>query len=839
MSEKNEESAVAGKKVSRRSMLKWTGALAAAAALGAVASYGATELVKPPPEIVPSQPAAAPNEVVLTCATDAGPFLAHVVNGVFVKSEPIAPNETVGPLAFMLRNWLYAPDRIRYPMKRVDFDPGGNRNTQTRGQMRYVRITWNEALDMVANELKRVVDKYTASAIAVQGGHSWSGVLHQGRIQNNGGGWGSKLLGLLGEYLVIDSVGSVPGWSAAVYLMMGGVPSMSSYGIYNNSGIPTSTIIPDQNSLSDIEKNCKLIVYTGTDHACKWYGFTDVAPWFLRFKKAGIKQIVIDPWQNDTAALFADKWIPIVPGTDEALFAAIAYVWITKNLYDKEYVTTHTVGFEKFRDYILGNEDGVPKTPQWAEKICGIDQRTIQALAEEWASKPTVTWSMNSANNRRQYAVEYCRMVITLQAMMGYIGKPGTGIGGGWRPKTTAPVGMRGPPTVPFGPHPSGNTYPNLPPRITAQGFAQAIRNPPFNYTEFDFEAVYPEPGRPEIHMIYSTGGSGSFLNQRPNINANTEALQSSKIEFVVTQNPFWDAITYYSDVVLPVTMFGEREDIVNWQNYSIFSHKVAEPPGEAMNDLDVWRGLATRLGILDKLTGGQTDEQMLRAQYAKSNIPLTYDAFKATGYYRWPLEEQGPFVAYKAFNDDPSKNPPALIGPLPSGKIEIYSSKIANFYGPNDPEAPPIPKYIEYEDPSGGKYPLHYHCGQHPKRGRHSQWQNTSWKRDFENDYINGYRTLWMNSADAAARGIKYGDIVRVFNDLGQILCGAKPSERMMPGFVFNSEGAHYTPREPGVSDTLDLGGNGNVLLPAVNPEKCAQGCITHGYVEVERWTP
>ncbi len=90
---------------------------------------------------------------------------------------------------------------------------------------------------------------------------------------------------------------------------------------------------------------------------------------------------------NYAAAVHGDKWIPVLPNTDAALQLAIAYTWLTEETYDKDYLETHALGFDKFVDYVMGNEDGVPKTPKWASEKCGVPVYTIKALARHWAKR--------------------------------------------------------------------------------------------------------------------------------------------------------------------------------------------------------------------------------------------------------------------------------------------------------------------------------------------------------------------------------------------------------------------------------------------------------------------
>ena len=151
----------------------------------------------------------------------------------------------------------------------------------------------------------------------------------------------------------------------------------------------------------------------------------DPSRFSLWYKALGIKRVFITPEVNYAAAVHADKWIPIIPNTDAALLLAIAYDWITEGTYDKEYVATHTFGFDKFCDYVLGKEDGIPKTPAWASPICGINEWTIHALARQWGTKITSIVQFGGGGMiRGPFSSEPARLEILCMAMQG-IGKPG------------------------------------------------------------------------------------------------------------------------------------------------------------------------------------------------------------------------------------------------------------------------------------------------------------------------------------------------------------------------------------------------------------------------------
>ena len=137
---------------------------------------------------------------------------------------------------------------------------------------------------------------------------------------------------------------------------------------------------PAANLVKDISENCDLVLCWGCDPETTPWGFTgQYATRICQFwKRAGIKQVYICPDLNYGAAIHADKWIPVLPNTDAALQLAIIYVWLTEGTWDKEYVETHSVGMDKVADYVLGKEDGIPKTPEWASdevRRAGVDHQ--------------------------------------------------------------------------------------------------------------------------------------------------------------------------------------------------------------------------------------------------------------------------------------------------------------------------------------------------------------------------------------------------------------------------------------------------------------------------------
>ena len=176
------------------------------------------------------------------------------------------------------------------------------------------------------------------------------------------------------------------------------------------------TIIPD------IAENSELLLFWGSDPETTPWGWNGqiVSRLCYWFTELGIKQVYVCPDLNYGTAVHADKWIPIRPNTDAALQLAIAYIWIKEGTYDKEYIATHSVGFEKFEDYVLGKEDGVPKTADWAAEKTGIPVWTIKALARDWAKKATsIVHSNGGSDVRGPYSTEPARLEVILLGMQG------------------------------------------------------------------------------------------------------------------------------------------------------------------------------------------------------------------------------------------------------------------------------------------------------------------------------------------------------------------------------------------------------------------------------------
>jgi anaerobic selenocysteine-containing dehydrogenase len=769
-----------------------------------------------------------------------------------------------GPYSLAYKKRIYSPNRILYPLKRVDWDHDGERNPQNRGKSKYVRISWDEALDIITKEIKRVIKEYGPYAILAQmDGHGEMKTVHCAHA------CGTRLLDLLGGYtLQTRNPDSWEGWY---------------WGAKHVWGMePVGQMVPDTNVMPDIAENTKLLLFWGCD--------PETTPWALDGQMAsrlcywwssiGIKSVYICPDLNYGAAVHADKWIPILPGTDAALRLAIAYTWINEGTYDKEYIATHAYGFDKFEKYVLGKEDGIPKTPAWASKKTSIPEWTIKALARYWASVPTTLPHGNGGPGIRvPYATENGRLEPMLLGMQG-LGKPGCHqikmIE--WNmhhqnpmPESIAPIypskarrGYMVPVVWDIGKEGSGNFgYGMTPENIYPKQFIpkdlihDAILNPSISWygttlcladtTDQFVKYTYPAKGCPEVHMIWTD--TPCWITCWNDTNTYIKALRSPKVWFILAQHPWLENDCMFADVILPINTKFEEDDICmdsgNGQ-FRILVHekKCIEPIGESVSDYEAVCLIAERLGLLEQFTEGKSVQEYIKLGFEASGATefVTYEEFVKKGYFvvptdpKWKERKTG----LRGFYEDPQNNPLKT----PTGLLEYESTGLAKHF-PDDKERPPVPHWIEkgeshdeaLSSERAKRYPLII-MSNHPRWRCHAQGDDISWTREVPTCKVTGpdgykYEPVWINPADAEARGINHGDIIKVYNERGAVLGGAYVTQRIMPGVVYMDHGARYDPIVPG---EIDRGGAINTITPHNLTSKNAAGMVVSGFlVEVE----
>ncbi|MFC1974644.1 molybdopterin-dependent oxidoreductase [Chloroflexota bacterium] len=699
--------------------------------------------------------------ICTTCASHCGGtcvLRVHVKDGVITRIESDdgeEPQLRACARGRAYRQRVYDPDRLKFPMKRVG----------SRGEGKFERISWEEALDTVAKELIRVRDTHGPASTVLAVGAGDINQIHNSRRHFH------KVLCYLGGYTKLWGV-----WS-----YQGGIFSTTStYGTWRTS-----------NSRDDL-LNSRFIILWGWNPANTICG-TNTSWYLAQAREVGTKVVAVDPRYTDTVAVLANQWIPIIPGTDAAMLIAMAHVIMKENLQDRAFLHKYTTGFERFKDYVLGIDDGEAKTPAWAERITGVPVPTIENLAREYATARPAALMAGIAPGRTAYGEQYHRAASTLAAMTGNVGiHGGDAAGRAWE---------------------SGSWYP-FKMRYGSVTRAKDCTNPVEGNTVTDGRSPSYVPSPTSVHYVNSAdfilkGKAGgypadpklfvivnhNYVNQNPNINKIIQALK--KLEFIVVVEQVMTATAKFADIILPTASFLERNDIdfgVGTPFYG-FVNKAIEPIGECKTMIEITRELAIHAGITN--FEYETEDEVLKDYVSDTEIP-DYKEFRKKSIYRIPLSE--PYVAFKKQFDDPANTPFGT----PSGKIEIYSQTLAHF---NNPKCPPVAQYIETwesrNDPLAKKYPLQL-ISTHFKRRTHGQFDRVPWLRELEP------QTMLINTVDAEARDISNGDKVRVFNDRGEIIISAKVTERIIPGVVDVPQGAWYEPDEKGV----DRGGNPNVLL-------------------------
>ncbi|MBI4301532.1 MAG: molybdopterin-dependent oxidoreductase [Chloroflexi bacterium] len=625
------------------------------------------------------------------------------------------------------RQRVYASDRLKYPMRR----------TGERGEGQFERITWDEALDTVASEMLRIKKTYGPEAILSCTGPGSLSLLHSTGL------WLNRLLGQFGGYTSRHGSMSNQGASDATRFTYG-------------TGIAA-------NEIEDL-LNSRFIILWAWNSAEMVYGTNTT--WVLtQAREKGIPITIVDPRYTDTAIL-AEEWIPIYPGTDSAMMVAMAYVMLKEGLHDQTFLDKYTIGFEKFRDYVTGKEDGISKTPHWAETITGVPASTIESLARRYATLKPAALLPGLGMQRTAYGEQCFRTAITLAAMTGNIGVSGGGPAGEWGTR----IGLNAMPRV---------TNP-LEKTIPTSKWAEAVL--------LGKAGGYPS----DIKLIYVCGSN--FFMQRPNINKGVEALK--KVEFIVCHEQFLTPTARFADILIPVTTHLERNDICGiWGmgHSAIFCKQAIAPMDECKSDMEIFSELAPRIGITNY--NDHSEDEWLKSLV--ENTEIDYKEFKQNGVHHFRHE---PYIAFKAQISDPVHNPFRT----PSGKIEIYSQRLADMNRPDT--IPPIPKYIEpwegRNDPLRVHYPLQL-LTTHGKRTALSVYANIPWIQEVEP------HAMWINPVDAKPREIQNGDWVRLFNERGTLMIKAKVTQRIMPGVVSIDHGMWYKPDELGV----DWGGSVNVL--------------------------
>jgi len=674
------------------------------------------------------------------------------------------------------RRRQYHPDRLKVPMKRAG----------ERGEGKFVRISWDEALDRIATEFQRIKQTYGNQAFYVPYG--------TGSYNQLNGRWtAERLMNLFGG-------------------------SLGFYNSYSWACISAATPYVYGTSVTGNQRqdwlNSKYIIMWSWNPAEMRDG-TNSEYLLRKAREKGARVVCIDPRMTLSAAALADEWVPIRPGTDAAMMTAMAYVMVKENLYDAGFVRTHCLGFdaaqmpagaetaESYTDYLLGTRDGVAKTPEWAEAVTGVPRETIARLAREYATiKPGVLYQ-GYGMQRRAYGEQAVRAGCVLAALTGNVGVPG-----GWASGLALQAPDGGPLEIlfPTGPNPVKALIPSfLWTEAVLRGREMGLLDGVCGADRLESD----------IKCIWAVA-CNALVNQHGNINRTARILRDMKrVEFLVVQDNFLTPTGRFADILLPACTQFETWGVEDGWKYGdevLLMPKIVDPPYETKSDYRIAADIAARLGLGDAYTEGRSERdwvEWILARYRKTRFPglPALDEFEKSnrGVYSVPVTR--PAVAFADFRADPKAHPL----PTPSGKIEIFSKRLHDMNRPA--EIPAVPKYIqEWESPFGpeaAKYPLSA-IGHHYLSRVHSTMENVDWLNEAFP------QRLFINPLDAGARKIRNGDRVRVFNDRGATVVACRVTPRIMPGVVALPQGAWWTPDAAGI----DRRGSINVLSS-------------------ERWTP
>lgn len=733
-----------------------------------------------------------------------GAFTATVENGRIVRCAPFARDPAPSPMLAAIPEMVHSPLRIARPAVREGWREGRPRT----GHDAFREVSWDEALDLVAREVSRVRETYGAAGL-FGGSYGWSsaGRVHHARTLVR------RFLALGGGF--VDQLSNYS-FGAAQFLLPHVVGTFQ----------PVTGRATDWNSV--VASTRLMIAFGGlslknSQVGSGGVGSHDLETWLRRARAAGIAFVNVSPLKGDAPEFLDAEWIPIRPNTDVALMLGMAHTLLAEGRHDAAFVSRFCAGFEAFADYLTGRRDGEPKTADWAERICGVPAEKIRDLARRAAGQPTymtATWSLQRAHHGEQ---PYWAL-ITLAAMLGGIGLPGQGFGfghgsihGTGLPRTAMPG-----PEVASPANPAKLAIP-------VARIADMLLDPGGSYEFNGKRLTYPD-----VRLVYWAGGNPFHHHQ--DLNRLQRAWQ--KPETIVVHESWWTPTARHADIVLPATTPLERNDVggTSRDAFIFAMHRAIAPVGEARNDIDIFAALAGKLGYAEAFTEGRDEMAWCRLVYdgvrdaaAAREIELpSFQQFWAEGVVELPPPKRD-FVLFEEFRQDPEKHRLAT----PSGRIEISSDAVAGFAYDDAPSHPAwLPPAEWLGAPAAARYPLHLITNQ-PVRRLHSQADPGPVSAAGK---ILGREPIRLNPEDAAQRGLKAGDMVRVHNARGACLAGVALDPGLARGVVVMATGAWFDPSPSG--DGLDVHGNPNVLTPDIGTSRLTQGSSAQStLVEVERF--
>ena len=687
--------------------------------------------------------------------------------------------------------------RIKQPYIRKGWLKNKGKSDIDRGKDTFVPMSWDETLDIAANELLKTKNNFGNSSIYA-GSYGWAsaGRFHHAKSQVN------RFFNMFGGF---SSSYQSYSYAAAQTIL----PHIIGLDLYST--------LDEHNSWNALSENCELIVMFGgmplknSKVSSGGVGKHSTQEGMKKCLLGGTKFINISPLKKDSPEFLKAENISIRPNTDTALMLSLAYIMITNNSYNKVFIKKYTVGFDNFASYVLGKKNNVPCTPEWASSITNIPIKDITKLAEKLITKKTMismSWSLQRASRGEQPLW----MGITLACMIGQIGTAGGGFGFGYSSVNS-----------------TGDTFTKLPWKSLPQG-QNNIKDfiPVARITDmlekpgetFDYDGQKLK--YPDVKLVYWAGGNPFHHHQ--DLNRLVKAWQNPNT--IIVNEIWWNAQARHADIIFPANTALERNDLMlNPRDPTIVANKKSmDSFADSKTDFEIFSGLANRLGFESTFTENKNEMEWIEFLWDESkkiakdfqiNLP-DFKKFWEKGFYEVPCPDTKK-IMFEKFRNDPEKFPLNT----PSGKIEISSQTIENFKL-NDCLS--HPSWFEPYEWLGktNKYPLHLISNQ-PTHRLHSQLDNAS---DSRKSKIKDREPVLINSSDANKRSIKDDDIVMLYNDRGKVLAGAVLSEDVMPGVVVLSTGAWF---DPNYTLNIEVHGNPNVLTNDVGTSSLGQGPTSH----------
>ncbi len=701
-----------------------------------------------------------------------GAFEARAEGNRIVDIRPLAGDPDPSPILDGMAAGVHHDCRVKAPAIREGWLKHRDR---ARGSGRFVEVPWDEALDIVAGELRRVKDAHGNEAIFA-GSYGWSsaGRFHHAKTQMQ------RFMNCFGGYTGQKHSYSLAAGLAILPHIVGDLAPLRGLTSWDSIAEATDTLV----AFGGIPIRNTQVEPGGTaSHT--------TVPWLRKLAVRGTHVVSITPLRGDTP----------------------------------DFLAAYAVGADQFLAYVTGAADGQAKSADWAAAICDVPADTIRVLARRMAAGRTMIATSYSLQ-RGDHGEQTFWMTMALACLLGQIGLPGGGFGFGYGSMHGQgnPVPKMPSLTHSAGANPTGSFIPVA--RVT-----DLLLNPGGEY-DFDGERrTYPD-----TKLIYWCGGNPFHHHQ--DLNRLLDGWRRPDT-VIVNEPWWTPTAKLADIVLPATTTLERNDiGHSSRDRFLVAMKQIVTPQFQSKNDFDIFRGLAARLGIEAAFTEDRDEDAWLRHLYDQAREgagPLAnrmpdFDAFWEQGILELDAPEK-PHVVYEAFRADPAANPL----PTPSGKFEIFSEEIAGF-GYDD--CPGHPVWREPAEWLGGKtaktWPLHLISNQ-PKHKLHSQLDFVGPSRAAKQD---GREPVFLSPGDAQSRGIATGDLVRLFNGRGETLATAVVSDEVRDGVVQLPTGAWFDPADWAGSSSLERHGNPNVLTLDKGTSKLGQGPISHTtLVEAEKF--